>query len=69
VNGSFSTLDATDTMLEYEQVRIPLFNEKGRAVDTQSWARGLRDALKAAGYSSTKLQMRGLGEATVFIKR
>ena len=70
VNGSFSTLDATSTMMEFEQVRIPLFNDKGRAVDTRGWARGLVNASKAAGdFAGTKLKMRGLGEATVFIVR
>lgn len=69
VNGSFSTLDATDTMMEFEQVRIPLHNDKGKAVDTRGWARGLANAIKAAGFSGTKLKVRGLGEATVFIAR
>ena len=69
VNGSFSTLDATDTMMEFEQVRIPLHNAAGKAVDTRGWARGLANAIKNAGYSGTKLKVRGLGEATVFIAR
>jgi hypothetical protein len=70
VNGSFSTLDATCTMMEFEQVRIPLFNDKGRAVDTRGWARGLVNEIKnTGGFTGTKLKMRGLGEATVFIVR
>jgi hypothetical protein len=68
VNGSFSTLDATGTMMQFEQVRIPLFNDKGRATDARSWARGLANAIKAAGFT-TRVKMRGLGEATVYIAR
>lgn len=66
VNGRFTTLDATETRMEFDQVRIPLYNAQGRAIDTRQWARGLVNFLKTKGISS-KLDMRGLGHATVTI--
>ena len=52
--------------MEFDQVRIPLYNAQGRAIDTRQWARGLVNFLKTKGISS-KLDMRGLGHATVTI--
>ncbi len=67
VNGSFSTLDATDTMMEFEQVRIPLYNEQGRALDARTWVRGLQKILKEAGFEGSKVEMMGLGNAAIYI--
>ena len=66
VNGRFTTLDATETRMEFDQVRIPLYNAQGRATDTRQWARGLVNFLKGKGIAS-KLDMRGLGHATITI--
>ena len=66
VSGRFSTLDATETRMEFDQVRIPLYNASGRATDTRQWARGLVNFLKTKGIES-KLNMRGLGHATITI--
>ncbi len=66
VNGSFNTTDATENMMYFEQVRIPLFNQQGRALDTRQWARGLVNRLKGMGIVS-KLMVKGLGQATIII--
>jgi hypothetical protein len=66
VNGRFNTTDATENMMYFEQVRIPLFNEQGRALDTRRWARGLVNKLKELGIVS-KLMVKGLGQATIII--
>jgi len=66
VNHVYSTLDATETMMEFEQVRIPLYGANNRPTDTRQWARGLVNFLKAKGVDS-KLAMRGLGHATIII--
>ena len=50
----------------FEQVRIPLFNQQGRALDTRQWARGLVNKLKEMGIVS-KLMVKGLGQATIII--
>ncbi len=66
VKGVYSTLNATENIMEFEQVRIPLYGESGRQQDTRQWARGLVNFLKTKGIVS-KLNMRGLGHATITI--
>lgn len=64
VNGVYSVLDATETRMNFEQVRIPLYDERGRAQDATRWARGLANHLKSLGIV-TKVNARGLGRATL----
>lgn len=66
VQGRFNTSDATENMMYFEQVRIPMYNEKGRAVDARLWARGLVKHLKSLGVEA-KLMTKGLGQATIVI--
>lgn len=66
VKGRFNTSDATENFMYFEQVRIPLFDEKQRAMDARRWTRGLTDKLKALGVPA-KLMMKGLGQATIVI--
>lgn len=66
VQGRFNTTDATENMMLFEQVRIPLFDEKGRAVDAKGWARNLQKYLKTLGIES-KLMTRGLGQAQIVL--
>ena len=62
VNHRFSKSDATETMILYEQVRIPLYKPNGMAQDTYGFARDLARFLKAAPYNITvKTVNRGLG--------
>ena len=68
VKGRFSTTDMTESMALFEQVRIPLYNEKGRAIDARRYIRGLSKYLKNAPYSiPNKLVMKGLGRATLIL--
>ena len=66
VQGRFTTADATENMMLFKQVRIPLYNEKGRAIDTKGWANGLRKHLKTLGIES-KLMTTGLGQAQLVL--
>lgn len=66
VEGRFSTGEATENMMLFEQVRIPLYNDKGRAVDARGWANDLRKHLKSMGIES-KLMTRGLGQAQLVL--
>lgn len=66
VKGRFSTSNATANMMRFEQVRIPLYDEKGRANDARRWARGLVRKLTSIGITS-KLMTKGLGQATIVI--
>ena len=66
LNGRFNLTDATDNMMFFEQVRIPLFDDKGRALDARGWARNLIRYLNSLGVPS-KLTLKGLGQATIII--
>ena len=62
VNHRFSKSDATESMIWYEQVRIPLYKANGTAQDTYGFARELARFLGAAPYNiPVKTINRGLG--------
>lgn len=62
VNHRFSKSDATESMILYEQVRIPLYKANGQAQDTYGFARDLARFLNATPYNITiKTINRGLG--------
>lgn len=67
VKNRFSTQDATENMMVFEQVRIPLFNEKGQATDTRRWAFNLKKYLMDKFKIDSKLMMRGLGQAQLVL--
>ncbi|HPW66680.1 MAG TPA: DUF6175 family protein [Salinivirgaceae bacterium] len=68
VQGRFSLQDATENFMQFEQVRIPMMNDKGRAVDARSWLRDLQKYLKEDPFTmESKLYMRGLGEAWLIL--
>jgi len=71
VNGRFNTTDATENMMLFEQVRIPLFyerNGKKRAMDTRRFVRNLSKFLKNEPYAIvSKVVTKGLGRATIYL--
>lgn len=67
VKGRFSTSDVTENMMLFEQVRIPLYDEKGKAIDARKWANELRKHLKSAYQIESKLMMQGLGQAQLVL--
>lgn len=68
VEGRFSTSDATENRLVFEQVRIPLNSPvNGRALDTRTWANGLRKNIKDNYGIEAKLTTKGLGQAIITI--
>lgn len=67
VQGRFNTSDATENMMLFEQVRIPLFDESGRAIDARKWANGLRKHLQDTYQIESKLMMKGLGQAQLVL--
>lgn len=67
VHGRFSTTHATRTMMLFEQVRIPLFDERDRAIDARRWARDLQRMLQREYQIESSLMMRGLGQAQLVI--
>lgn len=67
VAGRFSTTDMTESMALFEQVRMPLFNERGRAIDARRFVRGLSSYLSKTHMIPNKLVMKGLGRATLIL--
>lgn len=70
VNGRYNTTDATENMMYFEQVRIPLQVEedgKVRQVDARRWLGNLRKYLKSNFEIESKLMTQGLGQAQLVI--
>jgi hypothetical protein len=67
VKGRFSTTDATENMMLFEQVRIPLFDAGGKAIDARGWAKGLQKYLKDTYKIESKLMTKGLGQASIVV--
>lgn len=67
INGNFNLSDATENFAQFEQVRIPLVDEKGKALDARGFAKNLRKHLSTTYQITSKLYTRGLGEAILVL--
>ena len=68
INGAFNLTDGTESFAQFEQVRIPLFNDKGRAMDARAFATELRKHFQKPPYNiASKVMVRGLGEAIIVL--
>jgi len=67
VQGRFNTTDATESMMFFEQVRIPLYDSNNRAIDARGWAKDLQKMLKDKYAITAKLMTKGQGQATLVI--
>jgi hypothetical protein len=67
VQHRFNTSNATENVLFFEQVRIPLYDNSGRPTDTRRWARDLQKFLKDNYRVESKVTTKGLGEAQLII--
>ena len=68
VEGRFNTSDYTENQILFEQVRIPLYDDRGRAQDARRWMRSLRSLINKPPFSSpSKIYTRGLGEVWLII--
>lgn len=68
VSGAFNLSDGTESFAQFEQVRIPLFDDNGRAMDARAFATRLRKYLQQPPFNITsKVMVRGLGEAIVVL--
>lgn len=68
VKGRFSSSDVTENYMLLEQVRIPLYDKNGKAIDARGFCKDLQNFLKAAPYNITnKLMTKGLGGATIVL--
>jgi hypothetical protein len=67
VNHRFSITNSSEKALNFEQVRIPLYDERNRAQDTRRWARGLQNYLVSDFEIQSKIITKGLGQVTLII--
>jgi hypothetical protein len=68
VKGRHNVSDATENMMTVEQVRIPVIDANGKAIDARLFLKDLQKYLKAAPYNiESKLMIRGLGEAILVL--
>lgn len=68
INGMFNLTDATENFAQFEQVRIPLYDQNSNAMDARAFATMLRKHLAKNPYNITsKVMVRGLGEAILVL--
>jgi hypothetical protein len=68
VNHRYNNSDGTENFMLFEQVRIPLYTETGKAMDTRQFVTELKKYLNAPPFGITcKVMVQGLGRATLVI--
>ena len=68
VQGRYSTSTYTENVIRFDQVRIPLYDDRGRANDTRRWMRDLRSMMAKAPFNQEcKIYTRGLGEVWLIV--
>lgn len=68
VNHRYNMSEAGDTRLSFEQVRIPLYDTNGRAMDTRRFASALRKYLAGAPFNiPSKIVTKGLGRVDLIL--
>ncbi|MCQ2347757.1 MAG: DUF6175 family protein [Paludibacteraceae bacterium] len=68
VSQRFSLKAASETHMDFTQVRIPLYDDYGIAMDASSFAKKLQKALKKEPFKiPSKVLMKGLGRAVLII--
>lgn len=66
--GRYSFSDGTENFILFEQVRIPLFDDRDRPMDTRRFVMELRKTLRREPFSlDSRVYTRGLGEAWLII--
>jgi len=69
VNHRYNLTDATESVMHFEQVRIPLYRPNGMPMDTRHFATELRKYLSKAPYQiKAKVLTKGLGHADLIIE-
>ena len=67
MKGQFTTDTATENMMVFINVRIPMVNEQGTALDARRWGRGLQKMLRDKYTITAKVMTKGLGQVTLVI--
>lgn len=68
VKNRFNMSDATENIIKFEQVRMPLFDKNSLPIDARKFGKELQKYLKNSPFNfEVKLMTRGLGEAILVI--
>ena len=68
VQGRFSMPYASENVANFTQVRIPVYDERGRAIDANGFAKQLAKYLKKEPYNiPSKVLVKGLGRAVIIL--
>ena len=68
IQGRFTMPYASENVANFTQVRIPVYDDRGRAVDANGFAKGLAKMLKKEPYNiPCKVLVKGLGRAVVIL--
>ena len=68
VQGRFSMTYASENIANFIQVRIPVYDERGRAIDANGFAKSLAKYLKKEPYNiPSKVLVKGLGRAVIIL--
>ncbi len=68
INKRFNRTEATENLIIFEQVRIPIFDKNNNPMDAREFAKGLQKYLKASPCNyEVKLMQRGLGEVILVL--
>lgn len=68
VQGRYSTSNYTENVIRFDQVRIPLYDDRGRPNDTRRWMRDLRSMIAGSPFNQEcKIYTRGLGEVWLIV--
>lgn len=68
VQGRFSKLSSSENQVYYEQVRIPVYDNAGVAMDAEAFGRQLRKVLRKEPYNiPVKVMNRGLGRVLLIL--
>lgn len=68
VSHRYNLSDASDHIMRFEQVRMPLYRENGMPMDTRRFVRELQRTLKKAPYNiDSKIVTKGLGRADLIL--
>lgn len=67
VNHNYNKSESSETFIQFEQVRIPLYKENGNAMDTEGFVRGLRKYLSSNYQITSKVLPRGLGKCILVL--
>ena len=68
IQGRFSMPYASENVANFTQVRIPVYDERGRAIDANAFAKQLTKVLKKEPFNiPSKVLVKGLGRAVIIL--